>query len=123
MTAAFSFGRADNGNDVIATGVGTAQVGSVLLTGGVTQITSPTGATAFRLPFNYAVGSPIVVANASGSTATALIFPPLLADNATASGGAISRGTANASVTLAAGKTGLFFAHPNGIDYTFMLGA
>lgn len=123
MTAAFSFGRADNGLDTITTGAGTAQVGSVLLTGGVNLITSPTGQTAYRLPYQAAAGSPVVVANASGSTASALIFPPLLADGSTASGGAINRGTANASVTLAAGKTGIFFPHPNGIDYTFSLSA
>lgn len=111
MTAAFSFARADNGVDTITTGAGVAQIGSVLLTGGINLITSPTGQTAYRLPLNAAVGSPIVVVNNAGSTASALIFPPLNNDG-TANGANIQGGSANASVTLAAGKTGIFFPLP-----------
>lgn len=115
MTAAFAFALANNGNDVIATGVGVAQVGAAPLTGGINQITSPTGATAYVLPQNAAPGSPVIVANASGSTAAALVFPPV--------GGAISRASANASFSVAAGKAAVFYPHPNGLDYTVVLSA
>lgn len=115
MTAAFAFALANNGNDVIATGVGVAQVGAAPLTGGINQITSPTGATAFILPQNAGPGAAIVVANATGSTAAALVFPPV--------GGAISRAAANASFSVAAAKAAIFYPHPNGLDFTVVLSA
>lgn len=115
MPAAFSFGRADGqGGSVDAvTAVGVAQSGSAPLTGMVNIVTTSAGQTACLLPTNWAQGSPLVVRVTSATTG--LVFPP--------TGGAINGGSANASFSVAQNKPTLFFAHPNGIDWTAVLSA
>jgi hypothetical protein len=113
MTASFAFGRYDNGGVDTVAGVGTAQVGGTALTGAINNVTTAVGQTAVVLPANGAVGSPVTVVV---STATAaLVFPP--------TGGSINNGSANASFSVAQNKPTLFFAHPNGLNYTAVLSA
>ena len=120
MTTSFSFGRADNAQtaagstavDTVA-GVGTAQSGSAALTGLVNNVTTAVGQTGVLLPANRGVGNPVIVGVSTATAAT--VFPP--------TGGAINNGSANASFSVAQNKPTLFFAHPNGIDYTAVLSA
>lgn len=95
------------------TGVGTAQVGAARLTGALNVVTTAVGQTAVLLPTSWPVSSPIVVRVTSATAG--LVFPP--------TGGSINGGSANASFSVAQNKPTVFFAHPNGIDYTAVLSA
>jgi len=95
------------------TGVGTAQSGAAPLTGAMNVVTTASGQTAVLLPANHPVGSPIVVRVTSATAG--LVFPP--------TGGAVNGGSANASFSVAQNKPTVFFAHPNGIDFTAVLSA
>ncbi len=117
MPNSFAFGRFDLAPtsatvDAVA-GVGTAQTGAAALTGAINNVTTAVGQTAVALPSKHAVGSPIIVVNASATAA--LVFPP--------SGGKINNGSADASFSVAQNKPTVFFAHPNGVDFTAVLSA
>lgn len=117
MPDSFAFGTFTNapvGASVDAvTGVGTAQVGAARLTGAINVVTTAVGQTAVVLPGSYPVGSPIIVRVTSATAG--LVFPP--------AGGSINGGSANASFSVAQNKPTVFYAHPNGIDYTAILSA
>lgn len=116
MTAAFAFGRFDNvtPNSVDAlTTAGTTQSGAPLLVGAVNILTTAASQTAALLPTSHPLGSPIIVR--VNTATTAVIFPPV--------GGSINGGSANASFSVAQNKPTVFYAHPNGIDYTAVLSA
>lgn len=113
-----TFGRFDNASTgtsplTAVAGAATTQAGGTPLTGAINVVTVASGSTAVVLPAKRAVGSPLVV-HVSGTT-TALAYPPV--------GGAINGGSADASVSIASTKVATFYAHPNGLDYTFVLGA
>lgn len=81
-------------------GNGTAQTGATKVSGAALNLVTPSGGnTAFVLSANYSTGRPIYIFNVSATTA-ALIFPP--------SAGTINGNSANASVSLAANKGGIF---------------
>lgn len=113
MARSIGFGRNDNFAAEAITAVGTAQVGAAELTGGLNIVTTASGQTAVVLPANAAAGSPIVVRVTSATAG--LVFPP--------TGGSINGGSANASFSVAQNKPTVFFAHPNGIDFTAVLSA
>ena len=116
MPASFAFALADNsGGTVDAVNcVGTTLAGSPVLPGFVNVLTTSAGQVAATLPQNWPVGSPLIV---RVSTATAgTIFPPTAA-------GAINGASAGAAFSVAQNKPTVFFAHPNGIDYTAVLSA
>lgn len=116
MTASIAFGRFDNAtpNTVDAlTTAGTTQSGAPLLVGAINVLTTASGQVAALLPTNHAASSPIIVRVNTATAAT--IFPP--------TGGSINGGAANASFSVAQNKPTVFFAHPNGIDYTAVLSA
>ena len=113
MTTRFSFGRFDNGGVDAITAVGTTQSGSAALTGAINVVTTSAGQVGTALPVNHTVGSPIVVRVTSATAST--VFPP--------TGGSINGAAANASFSVAQNKPTVFFAHPNGIDFTAVLSA
>lgn len=112
MSNAFSLGSMLNGQEAV-TAATTAQGTATPLTGGVNVVTTAAGQTGVVLPASYPTKSPVVV---TVITATAgLLFPPV--------GGKINGGTANASVSVAANKAALCFAHENGLDWSVVVGA
>lgn len=133
MPQSFAFGRADGGAELFA---GTATGGQTTLaaqttlvaaatkaTGGLNVVTPIAGSTAFRLPKDAAVGSPIVVTNSAATAVALLVFPPFDEVAAAAAGGKIfgwqaALPTANASMAVAQGRTVVLYPHPNGIDFT-----
>jgi hypothetical protein len=126
MTASIAFGRSDSAGPDTVTPVGTAQIGSAVLTGGLNFCPASAGVTAVRLPLNAAAGSPITVVNTAGTATALLVFPPL--NNAGAAAGGKVYGTAtspaaDASTSIAQGKSATFWPHPNGIDFSVVLGA
>jgi hypothetical protein len=133
MPAALQFGRADNGaeffNGTATTGQTTIAAQTTLvaatteLTGGLCVTVPVAGSTAVRLPLNQALGSPITVVNHAATAVTLLVFPPWNAGTGAAAGGKINNGSANASVSVAQGKSAVFYPHPNGVDYTAVLSA
>lgn len=118
MTNSVMFGRFDNAPTSTSvdavTGVGTSLSGAAALTGAINVITTSVGQTAVLLPQNHPVGSPIVVRTTSSTAA--LVFPPT-------SAGIINGGSAGASFSVAQNKPTVFFAHPNGVDFTAVLSA
>lgn len=110
MANSIQLARFDGGLGSV-TGVGTTQVGAAALSHGINVLTSTVGQTAAVLP-TFEAG-PVVVRVTGGTAAT--VFPP--------TGGSINGGSANASVSVTSGKVGLFFPHPNGVDFSFMLAA
>lgn len=116
MTASITFGRFDNaqgtGVDALTT-AGTTQSGAPLLLGAINILTTAASQVAALLPTNHSAGSPIIVRVNTATAAT--IFPPV--------GGSINGGAANASFSVAQNKPTVFYAHPNGIDYTAVLSA
>lgn len=113
MPNSFALGRFDNGGvDAIIT-VGTTQAGAPLLTGAVNVLTTAAGQVGALLPVNGTFGSPIVVRVNTATAAT--IFPPV--------GGSINGGAVNAAFSVAQNKPAVFYAHPNGLDYTVVLSA
>lgn len=113
MTSAIGFGRFDNGGVDAITAVGTTQAGSPVLTGAVNLLTTSAGQVGVLLPTNHPFGSPVIVRNGTATAAT--VFPPV--------GGSINGGAANAAFSVAQNKPTVFYAHPNGIDYTAVLSA
>lgn len=111
MANTVKFGIANNPDVATKTGVGTAQDSGPTLVRGINVLVTDTGATAVTLPSLQQ--APVVCRNSTSETA--VIFPPV--------GGAINGGSANAKVDLATTKVGVFSPHPNGLDYTFQLGA
>lgn len=88
-----------------------------------------TAVVAVALPLNQPAGQPIVVTN-TGATNAVSVFPPwnaLLAVPAAAGGrifgASATLPTINAAVLVGTGRTVLFYAHANGIDYTAVWGA
>lgn len=138
MPQSFSFGRADGGTELFN---GTATTGQTTLaaqttlvaaatkaTGGLNVVTPIAGSTAFRLPKDVAVGSPIVVTNTAATAVALSVFPPFDDVAAAAAGGkiygaAITLPAANAAVSVGQGRTVVFYPHPNGIDFTAVWGA
>jgi len=131
MPLSFSFGRADHGVDTFVPAAQTTLVAAATeIAGGLNLVTPVAGSTAVTLPKDAAVGSTITIVNLAASAVTLLVFPPFnrgLAVPAAAGGrifgstaGAI---TANASQSLAQGKAATFYPHPNGIDFTVVIGA
>ncbi len=118
MPASFAFGVFANAPTGLTpdaiTAVGTTLAGAPQLTGALNVVTTAAGQVAAALPLNHPVGSPIVVRVSTATAAT--IFPPTAA-------GSINGGTAGAAFSVAQNKPTLFFAHPNGIDYTAVLSA
>ena len=94
---AFKFARADGAHATVV-GVGTVVGAAAALVEGTNYLTSETGQTAFILPSKQAEGSPIVV---RGGTVAALVFPP--------TGGIVNAGAVNASFSVTAAKTAVFF--------------
>lgn len=129
MPASFAFGRADN--SPISPSIDTVtpnlavQLTATLLTGFINACpTVTTSAQAVRLPLNFPVGSPILVHNTGA--AALLVFPPLTVAGAAAGGkiyGTAAAPAADASFSVAAGKSAIFYAHPNGIDFIGVIGA
>jgi hypothetical protein len=79
-------------------GAGTAQATATPLTGTINQVTTAAGQTAVVLPSTQPLGAAV---NVYVSTATAgLVFPPL--------GGNINEAAANASFSVAQGRTASF---------------
>lgn len=133
MPQSFAFGRADGGAELFAS---VAAVGQTTLaaqttlvaaatkaTGGLNVVTPIAGSTAFRLPLNAAVGSPIIVTNNAATAVTLSVFPPFNEVTGVAAGGVIFGWqavlpTANASMAVGQGRTVVFYPHPNGIDFT-----
>lgn len=133
MPKGVSFGRADNGferfNGTATSGQTTIAVQTTLvaatteLTGGTNVCVPITGSTAVRLPKDHPIGSPIVVANHAATAVALLVFPPWNTVTAAAAGGKINNGSADASFSVAQGKTAIFWPHDNGVDFTAMLSA
>ncbi len=118
MPASFSFGAFANAPisqsvDTVAA-VGTTLAGGAALTGAINNVTTSAGQVSAVLPQNHPVGSPIVVVVSTATSGT--VFPPTAA-------GKINNGSAGAAFTVAQNKPTVFFAHPNGIDYTAVLSA
>ena len=129
MTAAFSLGRADNG---FATGVvpavqTTLVAATTQLNNGLSVVVPVVGSTAVALTKNSAFGSPVTVINNAASAVALLVFPPWDNVAAAAAGGVIygsvAGQAANASQAIAQGKSATFWPHPNGIDFTCVLGS
>jgi hypothetical protein len=93
-------------------GAGTTQGAGTALTGSINVVSSADAS-------NVAVVLPSQQQAPILCRATSLdglsVFPP--------SGGTINGGSTNAAVALAQNKVGLYIPHPNGLDYTFQLGA
>jgi hypothetical protein len=133
MPASIQIGRLDGGyeqfNGTATAGFTTLAVQTTLVaaattaTGGTNNVVPITGSTAFVLPKNAPVGSPITILNAAATAVTLLVYPPW--DNVAnaAAGGKINGGTANASVSVAQNKSAIAYPHANGIDYTVVLSA
>jgi len=125
MTASIQFGRFDGGGPDSVTPVGTTQVGSAALTGGLNLCLAAAGQTGVRLPLNSPSGSPITVVNTIASVTSLTVFPPLNVAGTAAGGKIYGTGTptADAAVSIAPLKSAVFYPHANGIDFTVVLGA
>jgi mannitol-1-phosphate/altronate dehydrogenase len=115
MTTSFSFGRADlaAGGPAAVTAAGTAAATATALNSMVNIVTTATGESGVKLPEKHAQGSPIIAVS-TASTVAMLVYPPTTA-------GKINSTTSAFSV--AQNKPVVFYAHPNGIDYTAVLSA
>jgi hypothetical protein len=115
MAASIAFGRADMSGDATTavTAAGTAAATATALASMINIVTTATSESGVKLPQNHAQGSPII-AISTASTVAMLVYPPTTV-------GKINSTTAAFSV--AQNKPVVFFAHPNGIDYTAVLGA
>jgi hypothetical protein len=115
MANSIALGRADmsDGTTAAVTAAGTAAATAVSLTAMVNIVTTAAGESGVKLPQNHAQGSPLI-AISTASTVAMLVYPPTTA-------GKINSTTAAFSV--AQNKPAVFFAHPNGIDYTAVLSA
>lgn len=133
MPVSIQIGRADGGaelfNGTATTGQTTLAVQTTLVaatttvTGGINIAVPIAGSTAMALPMNAQVGSPIVVTNNAATAVTLLVFPPWNNVTAAVAGGKIygaaaALPSANASVSIAQGRSIAFWPHPNGIDFT-----
>ena len=133
MTASISLGRADGGFDTIPSTLTPLAVQTTLVAGttqivsGLAFVTPIAGSTAVALTKNCAPGSPIVVVNNAATAVTLLVFPPWDNVAVAAAGGKIYGSVvgpaANASQSIAQGKSASFWPHPNGIDFTCVLGS
>jgi len=138
MSTGFQLGRNDGGTDLYN---GTATAGQTLiaaqttLTAAATVIASSmaicvpvAGSTAVTLPMNSATGSPITISNMAATAVTLLVFPPWNPTTGAVAGGKIYGAaaglpSANASISVAQGRSVVLCPHPNGIDYTAVWGA
>lgn len=133
MSNSVGFGRFDNGAEFFN---GTPTAGQTTIAAQTTLVAAATkasgglcvtvpvaGSTAFRLPKNHPVGSPITIANYAATAVTLLVFPPWDEEAAAVAGGKINNGSANASFSVAQNKVAVFHPHPNGIDYSAVLSA
>ena len=93
------------------------------LTSGVNRVIPIAGSTAVLLPKDQSIGSPIVVGNYAATAVALLVFPPWNDTTNAASGGKIQNAAANASFSIAQGKTATFYPLPNGVDYVAVLSA
>jgi hypothetical protein len=97
----FKFGRADGGHATVV-GEGTVIGAATPIVENTNYLTSETGETAFQLPAKHPSGSPIVV---RGGTVAALVFP--------GTGGIINALAADASFSVTAAKTAVFYPVDN----------
>ncbi len=128
MSLGFQFARADGGvelfNGTATTGettvaVQTTQVAAASrLTSGFNRVIPVAGSTAVLLPMNQPIGCPIVVANYAASALSLNVFPAWNDVTNAAGGGKINNGSANAVKALTQNQVGIFFPHPNGLDWS-----
>lgn len=112
MANAWQFGVHTGGHAAVAANLAVQATATAL--SGFTNYVSCADASnvATQLPASNAGASPIFVRNTSAQTAT--VFPQ--------TGGSINGGSANASVSIATLKTGIFIPI-NSTDWLFVLGA
>ncbi|NVN99301.1 MAG: hypothetical protein HXX17_08255 [Geobacteraceae bacterium] len=133
MTQSIQLGRFDGGADLYN---GTATAGQITIAAqttlvaatttvqsGIAVATPITGSTALALPMNSQVGSPIVITNTAATAVSLLVFPPWNNVTGAVAGGKIygaaaALPSANASITVAQGRSVALWPHANGIDYT-----
>lgn len=138
----FAFARADNINPTTGpavftatptgttiTSAGQVTTGVGILQGQVNLAAASSGQVAVCLPYGAAVGSPIMVTNTAGTATALTVFPPCTAQgtaSAAAAGGTIygtAAASANTAVSISQYKSATFWPHPNGIDFTVVIGA
>jgi hypothetical protein len=115
MALSIALGRSDmsSGTTAAVTAAGTATGTATAISAMVNIVTTATSESGIKLPQNHAQGSPLI-AISTASTVAMLVYPPTTA-------GKINSTTAAFSV--AQNKPVVFYAHPNGIDYTAVLSA
>ena len=91
-----------NGDYELVTAAGTTLAAATALPGAFNYVTSATSQTGVILPATTGPGIQIVVNVTSGSSASAVVYPPSAAAQ-------INGGTAGAGITVAAGKTAIFW--------------
>lgn len=112
MANAIKLGLANVDSVASLAAAGTTQGAGTALTGSINVVSSADASNvAVKLPSQQE--APILCRATSADGLS--VFPP--------TGGAINGGSANAAVALAQNKVGLYLPHPNGVDYTFQLGA
>ena len=91
-----------NGGYELVTAAGTTLAAATPLPGAFNYVTSATSQTGVILPATNGPGVQIVVNVTAGSSASAVVYPPSAAAQ-------INGGTAGAGVTVAAGKSAIFW--------------
>ena len=83
-------------------GVGTTYAAGTtpVLSGGINFCSTTVGNTALALPASWPLSAPIIVSNTTGAAASAIVVTPT---------GASLNGAANGTLTVAAGKTAIFY--------------
>ncbi len=94
------------------TAAGASQATALLIPGGVTQFATVGTGTGGILPAPGGVGQLLVVTN-NGANAL-LVYPPV--------GGKINNGTVNVGLSVAAGKSAIFFSQST-LDYAAVVSA
>jgi hypothetical protein len=101
-------------------GAGTAQVGASELVNHTNVLNSAIGATAYRLPLASPPGVPIVIVVLAGSTASALIYPPLQSGPGAPRQGRIDELAVNSAFTAAAGIKVAFYPVYDGLGLNWI---
>jgi len=101
-------------------GTGTAQVGATELVNHTNVLNSAIGATAYRLPLAAMPGVPVVAVVLAGSTASALVYPPLQSGPGAPRQGRIDELAVNAAFTVAAGVKVAFYPVYDGLGLNWI---